>query len=114
LTGENTGLGNGDKAIGLRDIVDGSSNTALLFDAERAIPWTKPEDIKYSADEDILALGGYEPGGFNALLGDGAVRYISKTIDEKTLRAIISRNGKEIFDWSALSVNPGGERRIAP
>ncbi|MGZ0171267.1 MAG: H-X9-DG-CTERM domain-containing protein [Planctomycetales bacterium] len=48
----------------------------MLFDAKRAIPWTKPEDIKYSADEDILALGGYEPGGFNALLGDGAVRYI--------------------------------------
>jgi hypothetical protein len=114
LTGENTGLGNGDKAIGFRDIVDGSSNTALLFDAKRAIPWTKPEDIKYSADEDVPALGGYEPSGFNALLGDGSVRLISKAIDEKTLRAIITRNGKEVFTFPSRIPNPGGERPITP
>jgi beta-lactamase regulating signal transducer with metallopeptidase domain len=114
LTGENTGLGNGDKAIGFRDIVDGASNTALLFDAKRAIPWTKPEDIKYSADEDVPALGGYEPSGFNALLGDGSVRLISKTIDEKTLRAIITRNGKEVFTFPSRIPNPGGERPITP
>ena len=99
LIGENTGLGNGDKAVGLRDIVDGSSNTALVFDAKRAVPWTKPEDIKYSTDEDVPALGGYEPGGFNVLLADGSVRFVAQSVDEKTLRAIISRNGKEVFDF---------------
>lgn len=114
LTGENTGLGNGERAVKIRDMIDGTSNTALLFDAKRAIPWTKPQDIKYSPDEDVPALGGYESGGFNALLSDGAVRFISKSIDENTIRAIISRNGKEIIDWSALSVNRGGERPIAP
>lgn len=114
LSGENTGLGNGEKAIGLRDIIDGSSNTALVFDAKRAVPWTNPEDIKYSTDEDVPALGGYEPGGFNVLLGDGSVRFVAKSIDEKKLRAIITRNGKEIIDWSTVSINPGGERRISP
>lgn len=114
LTGENTGLGNGDRPIRIRDMVDGTSNTALLFDVKRAIPWTKPEDIKYSVDEDVPALGGYEPGGFNALLGDGSVRFIARNIDEKTLRAIITRNGKEIFTFPPLIPNPGGERLIAP
>ncbi len=114
LTGEDTGLGNGDRAIGLRDIIDGSSNTALLFDAKRSIPWTKPEDIRYSADEEVPALGGHEPGGFNALLGDGSVRFIAKSVDEKTLRAIITRNGNEVFTFPPATPNPGGERPIAP
>lgn len=114
LSGENTGLGNGDKAIGLRDIIDGSSNTALVFDAKRAVPWTKPEDIKYSTDDDVPALGGYEPGGFNVLLADGSVRFVAQSVDEKTLRAIISRNGKEVVTFPSRVPNPGGERPITP
>jgi hypothetical protein len=114
LIGKQTAWGDGNTGIGLRDIVDGSSNTALIVGAKRAIPWTKSEDIKYSADEDVPALGGYEPSGFNALLGDGSVRLISKTIDEKTLRAIITRNGKEVFTFPSRIPNPGGERPITP
>jgi beta-lactamase regulating signal transducer with metallopeptidase domain len=114
LTGEDTGLGDGEQAVRFRDVVDGLSNTVFVFDAKRAIPWTKPEDIKYSADEDVPALGGYEPGGFNILLGDGSVRFVAKSVDEKTLRAIITRNGREIFTFPSRLPNPGGERPIAP
>ncbi|MGZ0163439.1 MAG: DUF1559 family PulG-like putative transporter [Planctomycetales bacterium] len=112
LIGESTAWGDGNEAIGLRDIVDGSSNTALVFDARRAIPWTKPQDIAYSADKDVPKLGGYEPGGFNVLLGDGAVRYFSNQVAEKTLRSVITRNGKEIIDWGKLGPQPGGQRSL--
>lgn len=114
LAGKNTGLGNGEEAIMIRDMVDGTSNTVMLIGAKRVIPWTKPEDIKYSPDEDVPALGGYEPGGFLALLGDGSVRFIVQSIDEKVLRAMITRNGNEIIDWSSISTKPGGQQSLAP
>ena len=114
LIGESTAWGDGENAIRIRDMVDGTSNTALVFDARRAIPWTKPQDIEYSADNDVPKLGGYEPGGFNALLGDGSVRYFSSQVAEKTLRSVITRNGKEVIDWGSLGPNPGGERPINP
>lgn len=112
LIGEQTAWGDGDTGIGLRDIVDGSSNTALFFDAKRKIPWTKPDDIKYSADDDIPTLGGYEAAGFMAALADGSVRFFSKDVDEKTLRAVITRNGKEVINWGAVKRVPQPERPI--
>lgn len=112
LIGESTAWGDGSIAMKFRDMIDGNSKTALVFDARRAIPWTKPQDIEYSADRDVPELGGYEPGGFNVLLGDGSVRYFSNQVDEKTLRSVITRNGKEIIDWGSLGPQPGGERPI--
>ena len=113
LTGEGTGTGNGDAAVKIRDIRDGTSNTVLLFDAKRAIPWTKPADIPYSADKDLPKLGGFEPGGFLGLLADGSVRYFSSEVDEKTLRSVITRSGGEVIDWGSLGrPQPQGDRPI--
>jgi prepilin-type N-terminal cleavage/methylation domain-containing protein/prepilin-type processing-associated H-X9-DG protein len=38
----------------------------------------------------------FHPGGTNALLGDGSVRFIRATIAYPTLQALISRNGGEV------------------
>lgn len=112
LIGKDTAWGEGDRAIKIRDLVDGTSNTALFFDAKRPIPWTKPEDIKYSADEDVPALGGYEAFGFIGALADGSVRYFMRDIDKQTLRAIITRNGNDFIDLRAIPQNPPGDRPI--
>jgi prepilin-type processing-associated H-X9-DG protein len=84
----------------------------LFFDAKRNIPWTKPQDIEYSADKDVPTLGGYEPAGFNVALCDGSVRLFSKDIDEKILRAIISRNGNEVVQLPARIRNPQFDRPL--
>jgi hypothetical protein len=77
-------------------------NTALIVGAKRAIPWTKPRDIEYSADKDVPALGAHEPTGYNILLCDDSVRYFSQKVDEKTLRAMITRNGNEVINSLAI------------
>ncbi len=66
----------------MRQIRDGTSNTILLVEAKRSIPWTKPEDIPYAADKPLPKLGGWIPGEFLTAFADGSVRSISATVDE--------------------------------
>ena len=37
------------------------------------------------------------PDGFNALIGDGSVRFFKKQIDPNTLKALITRAGGEVI-----------------
>ncbi|MBC8872564.1 MAG: DUF1559 domain-containing protein [Planctomycetes bacterium] len=74
----------------IRDISDGTSNTILLVEAKREIPWTKPEDIPYDPDKKIPQLGGFEEKTFLTAFCDGSVRTIVQSVSEKTLRALIT------------------------
>ncbi len=78
-------------------ITDGTSNTLMVVEAKRSIPWTKPEDIPYDANKPLPKLGGFSKEGFNAAFADGSVRFISQMIDENVLRALITRAGKEVL-----------------
>lgn len=82
----------------LRDIVDGTLNTILFVEAKREIPWLKPEDLPYDPTGELPTLGGFSPGGFNTAFADGAVRFLSATIDKTTLRALITRAGSEVIN----------------
>src|SRR5262249_10240607 len=96
------------------DFPDGVSNTFLIVDAGCPVPWTKPEDLVYSADEPLPPLGGVVTGrskfkgsgtirskGFYAALADGSVLFVPDTTSEATIRAAITRNGGELLgeDW---------------
>jgi hypothetical protein len=100
FTGKGT-IFEGKKGIGIRDILDGTSNTIMFAEAAKAVPWTKPDDLPYDPEKPLPKLGGLFEGGFNAALCDGSVRFVAKTVSEKTLRAAITRNGGEILgpDW---------------
>jgi beta-lactamase regulating signal transducer with metallopeptidase domain len=78
-------------------ITDGISNTILAVEAKREIPWTQPEDIPLSAGVPLPKLGGFARGGFDALFGDGSVRFIRDSVPETVLRALLTRDGGEVI-----------------
>ena len=74
LTGEGTPF-DGDAAITLREIHDGTSNTILsvMAGADKAEVWTKPGGLEISTDEPLASLGTIEER-IQALFMDGSVR----------------------------------------
>ena len=86
----------GKEGTHFKDIRDGMSNTILLVEAKRSIPWTKPEDIPYDTAKPLPALGGFFEGGFHVVMADGSVHFLPSTVSEKVLRALISKDGGEM------------------
>lgn len=83
--------------IGLQHFPDGTANTFLIVEAEQAVPWTKPQDLDYFPDGPLPRFGKTRAGGFNAAMGDGAVKTIQPSLPQQTLRALITRNGGEVL-----------------
>ncbi len=46
-------------------------------------------------------LRGARPGGFNALLADGSVRFLSDSVDLELFRALLTRGGGEVIRLDA-------------
>ena len=86
----------GKQGMKFREIRDGTSNTIFLVEAKRDIPWTKLEDIHYDPKKPLPKLGGFSKGGFNVVVCDGSMRFISEKVDEKLLRAMFTIGGGEI------------------
>lgn len=87
------------KGTQVREITDGTTNTILVVEAKRPIPWTKPEDIPFDTDGPPPKFGGFQPElhGYNVTIGDGSVKFIKDTIDDSTLKALFTRNGGELI-----------------
>jgi hypothetical protein len=81
---------------------DGTANTICLVEAGEAVPWTKPEELEYDANGPLPKLGGLFEDGFHVLFCDGTVKFLPRTIGEKTLRALITPNGGEVIDDPVL------------
>ncbi len=96
LTGKDT-IFSGDKGKKLSEITDGTSNTIMAVEADREIPWTKPEDIAFDQAGALPKLGGFEPDSFTALFADGSVRTINNSINAMTLKALLTAAGGEVI-----------------
>jgi hypothetical protein len=71
----------------------GMCDTILVAEAAHAVPWTKPEDLPYSASGPLPPLGYLRPDDFAVALADGSIRPIERTESEQTIGALITRNG---------------------
>jgi prepilin-type processing-associated H-X9-DG protein len=87
------------KGTSFRQITDGTSNTIMLVEAKKNIPWTKPEDIAADADKPLPKLGGWTVGGFNVAFADGSVRLIPENVDGELLRKLFSKAGGELVQF---------------
>lgn len=94
----------GLEARSFDDIEDGLSNTLLVFetDDEHAVPWMEPVDadpdqfIEFDKNPDTLA----HTGGMQALIGDGAVRFISQEVTTATRQALLTvAGGDKVADF---------------
>jgi RNA polymerase sigma factor (sigma-70 family) len=104
FTGEGT-VFDGTKGIKERDITDSPAHTVLVVEAGQAVPWTKPQDLPYSAGRPLPKLGaegamaaippGHRTHGFYILAVDGVTHRIPMRFNEKVLRSLITRAGGE-------------------
>ena len=82
------------------NITDGTSNTIMAVEAKQPVVWTKPDELPFNQDPapgaTALCAGSMHPGGFNAAFADGSIRFIKVSINQLTLRALITRAGGEV------------------
>lgn len=81
----------GEEGTPLRAITDGTSHTLLWVEANREIPWTKPEDIAYEPGKEVPKLGGWmENGEVPVAYCDGSIRVLVD-VAEAELRELIGK-----------------------
>ncbi|HEV2971230.1 MAG TPA: DUF1559 domain-containing protein [Pirellulales bacterium] len=91
----------GTEGLPIQSFTDGTSNTILAVEVndDRAVIWTKPDDLEVDLNEPLDGLGEAHAGGiFCAVLADCRTIVISNEEDLETLKALFTRNGGEAID----------------
>ena len=91
VTGKGTAF-EGTQGKRLRDFVDGSNVAIMIVEADKFVPWTKPDDHQVNWEDPLEGLGGIRPGVFQALMADGSVSPISVAIDAERLANLLRIN----------------------
>jgi Protein of unknown function (DUF1559) len=83
------------------DFPDGTANTIMLIEAGTPVPWTKPDELIYAADQPLPDLRPLFKNGIRAaFIMDGSVQFIPIKVKEQSLRLAIVRNsGKRYNLW---------------
>lgn len=76
------------KAI-IAQIVDGTSNTILVVESKRQVPWTKPDEIEFDSRQAVMPLGGWYPNGFCLVMFDGRALFLPQHVDQQLLKYMI-------------------------
>jgi prepilin-type processing-associated H-X9-DG protein len=99
-------VGNGagfevNRRIGFADITDGTSNTIMVVEAAKGVPWSKPEDIQYDPKK-MPALDFSWNKRCQVAFFDGSVRSLSKNIPEKTWHLLFQRADGQLIPQGDL------------
>ena len=87
----------GTQPVPVTSVYDGTSNTFLAVEAQRDIPWTKPEDIEFDENRPLPAFGGRRPEGFLAAFCDGTADLVPLEVPKENLRRFIVRDNDGRF-----------------
>ena len=91
----------GTEGLTIGSFTDGTSKTILAVEVndDRAVPWTKPDDLEVDLNKPFDGLGEAHAGDiFCAVFADCHTIGISKQCDVDTLKALFTRNGGEPID----------------
>jgi hypothetical protein len=83
------------------DFPDGTSNTIMIIEAGKPVPWTKPEELRFDPDVPLPDLSGPFRDVIRLCMMDCSQRHIPRDLSDATLRAAITRNGHDKLgpDW---------------
>jgi len=91
-----------NRATRMRDILDGTSNTACVAETAKNLgSWgaAGPATIRPATQKPYIngpdGFGGATIGGMNVLFSDGSVRFLSNETDSRVIEAIITIRGGE-------------------
>ncbi|MDR0610374.1 MAG: DUF1559 domain-containing protein [Planctomycetaceae bacterium] len=92
-------------------ITDGTSNTLAVVEVKQPFCWMDP-NADITLDELVKGIntkegrvGSFHPNGINAVLFDGAVRFISDNCSKETLKALGTCRGRENVTQSQLNMD---------
>jgi prepilin-type processing-associated H-X9-DG protein len=97
FVGPGTAFEDRPKAVNFpADFPDGSSNTLWVVEAANGVPWTRPDDLPFNPNGPLPPLSDRFRSGCNVLYVDGSVRPLPADTPERTVKALITRNGNEL------------------
>jgi Protein of unknown function (DUF1559) len=117
--GEHTIFPPDGKKMGIRNMIDGTSQTIALVEAtdDKAVIWTKPDDLEVDWAKPHTGLVGPGRDSFLVAMGDGTARHIRATIPADTLKAMFTCDGNELIgDLEGHTLGTPGDpgRRASP
>ena len=85
-------------------IRDGPRYTMMVVEInpDKAVIWTKPDDLDYDTSNPKANLGKAHPGGFNAAFADGHVQFLKSSLKDKTLLQLFQMKDRELFNEADL------------
>ena len=92
---------NREEELRFRDITDGLSNTIMCMevDAKEAVTWSDPQPMKMDSDDPRAKMGRIHPGGCHVLMYDGAVLFLTHSVDQNLFSALLTRAGGEVVNF---------------
>lgn len=75
----------------------GSTILIVEADAKHAVPWTKPEDLKFNPDQPLNGLIGHRQWSFVALFVDGSTAAIPELLRTKDGQALGPKRSREVI-----------------
>lgn len=92
-----SGIFSGPVPCALHTITDGTSNTLLVVetDTANAVPWMAPDDIDLPTFVARGQVRSHHAGGGNVAMADGAVMFLSNTVDPTAAAGMVTKAGGE-------------------
>jgi len=92
-----------NKRMSFRNITDGTSATIMVIQVsgDKAVPWTKPEDLKYDLKNPAGSLGNIGET-LSALFADGSVRTLPVNIKPATWLNLFNMKDGVSIDFDEL------------